>query len=331
MKNHDLVAFYQSRDSAEHARDELLNAGFDRDDTKVYANDGGGTGGGFWDSLKETFGMVEEEDKALYAEAARRGASAVAVSLDDADGPPAQRAIAILQKYQPIDLDAQSAQWRQQGWTGAAQSAGASSRQTAATSTAQQSRRQDVQHGKEAIPVVEEELRVGKRRVAGGGVRVHSRVTERPGEEKVQLREEHVNVERRPVDRPVSDADRAFQERTIEATESREEAVAQKQARVTEEVVLNKQANERTQTVRDTVRKTDVNVEQIPAGRTTGSTAYADEFTTQIASDQRFRGRDWDSVEPELRTNFEQRYPGNKWEQFKDTVRRNWDRAKNKV
>src|SRR5690242_12849276 len=199
MKNHDLVGFYQSRDSAERARQELLNAGFDHDDVKVYANNGGETGGGFWDSIKEAFGMADDEDKALYAEAARRGASAVAVSLDDADGPPAQKAIAVLQQYQPIDLDAQSAQWRQQGWTGAAQSAGATRQTTAnraaSSTTQQQARRQDVQHGQEAIPVVEEELRVGKRRVAGGGVRVHSRVTERPVEEQVQLREERVNVE----------------------------------------------------------------------------------------------------------------------------------------
>src|SRR3954464_9855202 len=52
MKNHDLVGFYASRDSAERAREELLNAGFDRDDVKVFANNGGETGGGFWDSIK---------------------------------------------------------------------------------------------------------------------------------------------------------------------------------------------------------------------------------------------------------------------------------------
>ena len=67
MKNHDLIAFYPSRDMAEHARDELLHAGFDRDDVKVYANDGSNKGGGFWDSIKEACGMVDDEDNALYA------------------------------------------------------------------------------------------------------------------------------------------------------------------------------------------------------------------------------------------------------------------------
>jgi len=344
MKNHDLVGFYQSRDAAEHARDDLLAAGFDHDDVKVYANSGDSRGGGFWDSIKSALGIEDDEDRALYDEAARRGASAVAVSLDDADAPPAQRAVVIMQKYQPLDLDQQAQQWRAQGWAGSQQSTRstpttgaatqATNRAAAASTTAgqTQARATTAQQGQQAIPVVEEELRVGKRRVAAGGVRVHSRVTERPVQEQVQLREERVNVERRPVDRPISDADRAFQERAIEATETREEAVVDKRARVVEEVLVNKEANQRTETVRDTVRRTDVDVQQIPGGQQqTGSTAYVDEFTNQIAADQRYRGREWDSVEPEFRQNFESRYPGNRWDQFKDAVRRNWDRTRNKV
>jgi uncharacterized protein (TIGR02271 family) len=113
------------------------------------------------------------------------------------------------------------------------------------------------------LPVVEEELKVGKREVQTGGVRVRQQVTERPVEEQVNLREEHVKVERRPVDRPIGDADHAFQERTIEATETAEEAVVAKEARVVEEVVVNKEVEQRTQNVRDTVRRTDVKVEAI--------------------------------------------------------------------
>ena len=56
--------------------------------------------------------------------------------------------------------------------------------------------------GTEAIPIVEEQLRVGKRQVAGGRVRVRSYVVETPVQEQVTLRDETVRVERRPVDRP---------------------------------------------------------------------------------------------------------------------------------
>jgi len=116
--------------------------------------------------------------------------------------------------------------------------------------------------GTESIPIVEERLRVGKRETSSGRVRVRSYVVETPIEEQVTLRQEHVDVERRAVDRPITDADRLFQERTIEATESSEEAVVAKEARVTEEVVIRKEVDEHTETVRDTLRRTEVEVDR---------------------------------------------------------------------
>lgn len=114
----------------------------------------------------------------------------------------------------------------------------------------------------EAIPIIEERLRIGKRDVSHGRVRVRSYVVETPIEEQVRLREEHVQVERRPVDRPLGAGEQAaFQERVIEATESAEEAVVSKEARIREEVVIRKDATERTETVSDTVRRTEVEIE----------------------------------------------------------------------
>ena len=94
-------------------------------------------------------------------------------------------------------------------------------------------------------------------------MRVRSYVVEQPVQEQVNLRDESVNVERRPVDRPLTgaDRDRAFQERTIEAEEKSEEAVVNKEARVKEELVVNKDVNQRTETVSDTVRRTEVDVQ----------------------------------------------------------------------
>ena len=114
--------------------------------------------------------------------------------------------------------------------------------------------------------MVEEELRVGKREVGRGSVRVRSYVTERPVEEQVELRQEHVTIERRPVDRELAAGEAAFQERTIEAVERGEEAVVSKTARVTEEIGLRKDVERETETVRDTVRKQDVEIEDDRAG-----------------------------------------------------------------
>lgn len=129
------------------------------------------------------------------------------------------------------------------------------------------------------IPVVEEELRVGKRVVGRGGVRVYSRVVDRPVEETVRLREERATVERRPVDRPATDADfRALEKGTLEVRGSAEEAVVSKQARVTEEIEVGKEVRERSETVRDTVRHTEVQVEKtgdMKGGGVTGTGSAA--------------------------------------------------------
>lgn len=116
------------------------------------------------------------------------------------------------------------------------------------------------------LPVIEEQLRVGKREVERGAARVHTSVQEVPVEETVRLREEHVTVERRPVDRAVENAPAAFQEGTIEITESAEVPVVGKQARVVEEVVIGKEIVERDQVVRDTVKRTDVEIDELDAG-----------------------------------------------------------------
>jgi len=118
------------------------------------------------------------------------------------------------------------------------------------------------------IPVIEEDLQVGKREVETGGARVQTHVTEKPVEERVTLREEHVNVERHPVNREVTDSDLAnFREGEINVTTRAEEAVVGKQARVVEEVELGKNVTEHEETIRDTVRRTDVDVEETDATR----------------------------------------------------------------
>ena len=115
----------------------------------------------------------------------------------------------------------------------------------------------------EVISVVEETLAVGKRAVSRGGVRVRSYIVETPVSEQVSLHEEHVSVERRrPVTGGTVPAD-AFRERTIEMTETAEEAVVGKTARVVEEVVVGKTATDRTETVSDTVRRTEVEVDDV--------------------------------------------------------------------
>jgi uncharacterized protein (TIGR02271 family) len=121
------------------------------------------------------------------------------------------------------------------------------------------------------VPVVEEELEVGKRQVNRGGVRIHSHIVEEPVEERVSLREERVTVERRPVYRDATEADLAdFKEGTIEIHETIEEPVISKRRRVVEEIVIGREARERTTTISETIRRTQVDVEPLTNGHDAG-------------------------------------------------------------
>ena len=68
-------------------------------------------------------------------------------------------------------------------------------------------------------------------------------------------------MERRPVNCPLSANERSFEDRTIEVEQRGQEAVVSKEARVKEEVVVNKDVQQRNQKVSDTVRRTEVEVE----------------------------------------------------------------------
>jgi uncharacterized protein (TIGR02271 family) len=126
------------------------------------------------------------------------------------------------------------------------------------------------------VRLAQETLSVGKRAVSGGTTRIRRYVVETPVEEQVTLRSERVTLDRRPVTdaRPASAAE--FTDKVIEMTETSEEAVVSKSAQVTEEISLHKEVTDREETVRDTVRREDVEIEHAPgAGPPTRRTAAA--------------------------------------------------------
>ena len=132
--------------------------------------------------------------------------------------------------------------------------------------------------GQTAIPIIEEALVVGKREVDRGGVRIYSHLVERPVEADVTLRDEYINVERRFVNRPASAADfTAGAGSVIELNATGEEAVVGKTSRVVEEVLVGKQATQHTEAIHDSVRKTEVDVEEVP-GETVTSGYAKDRF-----------------------------------------------------
>ena len=122
----------------------------------------------------------------------------------------------------------------------------------------------------ERIPIVEEELRVGKREVVRGRSRVRTFVAEIPVQEQVELVFEETHLRRRPADRRLTDEEveqgGLLQERVIEITEMGEEAVITKEAFVREELVVTKSLHRRVEQINETVRRTEVETERLPPG-----------------------------------------------------------------
>ncbi len=262
-----ITALFDSRSDAEAAQARLTSSRIDASNIRIvdqsYGGEGStsGEGGGFFASLKEFF--LPDEDAQAYGEGISRGGYLLCARVDE---DQADEAIAILdQDPNSVDFDQRQEEWRSQGWTGGYSSPGGSAGGTEAFGSFDSERSEQVVD-EERIPIVEEELQVGKREVARGGARVRSYVRETPVHEQVNLREEHVNVERRPVNRELSSEELRsgdlLRDQDIEMTETSEEAVIGKEARVREELVVRKTAEERTEQIDDTVRRTEVEVDE---------------------------------------------------------------------
>ena len=277
MTTRTITAIYDSADDARRAEQQLLTLGLDRGDVRIInEGDGAGSDGehkGFWQTLKD---MFTDDDRETYAEGVRRGGYLLTANVED---EYVDEAFEILEESNAVDLEERSEQWRSEGWDGTQRSVDTQQSIEPMANASSTTQRGTGGETEEAIPVVRERLRVGKREVNRGGVRVRSYVVEEPVNEQVDLREERVEVERRPVGQAVQgNAGDLLQDRTIEVTENAEEAVIAKEAEVSEEVVVRKFEGTRTEGVSDTVRHTEVDVEdtrdapQSPADRPTRTT-----------------------------------------------------------
>lgn len=174
------------------------------------------------------------------------------------------------------------------------------------------------------VPVVEEHLEIGKRQVSRGGIRVHSHIVEEPVQENISLREERLVVERRTVYRDATEEDLSdFKEGVIEIHETVEEPVITKRRRVVEEVVIGREIRERTATISETVRKTQVDVEQLGPD---GGDDTAARYGAALARDERYRNSPWDEVEPHARREWETQNAGT-WDQVQEAIRNAWHKV----
>ena len=270
-----VVGLFSTMAEANRARQGLVTDGYESQNIRVMANDegqtsssvttaneagytdiGSGGGTGIGEKISSFFRSLSGGDDDAhhhYATGVNTGGALLAVTVSDEE---ATEAADSLRKLGARDIEG-----------GKAASTPTPAHGGTATTAAEGT----------AIPIVEEELVVGKREVDRGGVRVYSHVVERPVEADINLRDEHINVERRVVNRPATAADFAAGSGSVlELTATGEEAVVGKTSRVVEEIIVGKQSSERTEAIHDSVRKTEVDVEQVPAEGTAAEAGIVD-------------------------------------------------------
>jgi len=289
-----VIGLFNKSADAQEAVQRLLSNGFTNDNVDISLSTTGNTTGstnfnldkddrdydrnynsdehesGISRFFKNLFGDDDDDDVNKFSRASR-GKSIVTVHAMSDD--EASRASDIMDDAGAIDVD-ENANDYDYGTTGASPvgafnettgtsvTPGFGADTTTGTSDRDLTSDRDITDKK--IPIIEENIEVGKRTVQTGGVRLRSRIVEKPVEEELRLRTERVYVERNPVDRPASESDfNTFREGEMEVTEHTEVPVVNKEARVVEEVSLGKDVDERTETVRDTVRKTEVDVDNL--------------------------------------------------------------------
>ncbi|WP_244498036.1 YsnF/AvaK domain-containing protein [Aureimonas sp. AU40] len=283
-----VTAFFDSRSDADAAIERIVAAGVSRSAIKIV--DGAETSTSpattapihersFFESLGDFF--MPDEDRHSYAEGLRRGGYLVSVptTVGNRDA-----ILDILDDEGTVDMDKREASWKSEGWSGtetgyvapvrteSAMAVGSAGSTESSARTEDSAARRSAHLGTAAdrdgtIEVMEENLKVGKRDVSHGRVRVRSYVVEEAVSQDVNLRSERIDIQRRVVDRPVASFDDAFKDQTIELEETAEEAVVSKTARVVEEIDLAKHVSDRTETVSDTVRRTEVDIQDERTGK----------------------------------------------------------------
>ena len=379
-----VIGVFDSIDEAQSARESLLSSGFEARELRVQSSSDMEQGGSSSNTMTNSAGKDQDEgfmagvgrffrdlfgndgsDQAgHYSEAVRRGSAVLTVTL--ADDSRVEQARSALASAGAVDIDKRTESWRQDGYAGFdPASAPYKSEQILAERSRNQGqmdmatqpvnpnatntvRTSEVADGT-VIPVIREELEVGKREVDLGTVRVVSRTETRPVEEQVQLREERAEIERRAIDRPATEADlKAFEGGSIEIHETAERAAVSKTARVVEEVAVGTDAKTRTETISDQVRNTVVEVDKDQASTAmAGSPDYrthyqvnmasmggtyedyqsAYAYGSEIRSDPRYASRSWDDVEADAKSDWSSRNTdgASTWEKSKQAVKHGWE------
>jgi stress response protein YsnF len=264
MNYEKIVTLYDTAEHAEAAKRSLESAGFAPSEISLINSKTLGVAGdklnepGLWHRL---FGRdIKEYEATVYGRSVAAGGVVLTIRVPEAE---ASRAMSILNAHRAVDLTKRAEQEGLMVTPAAAVASKPATVQTAATTTTPTTVAAGLASGEEVLALAEEQINVGKRLVQGGTTRIRRFVTETPVETQVTLHEEHARVLRRASADPNFIRNIDWTDKTIEITETAEEPIVTKSVHITEEVVIQREGSDHVKTLRDKVRRQQVEVERV--------------------------------------------------------------------
>jgi uncharacterized protein (TIGR02271 family) len=365
-----VIGLFERKDEAMRAYAQLLAEGYARADLDILTNDDKDDE----PKLARMHSWVPTPDVDIYLAGVRDGSTIVTANVGDS---AVARAASILGSFDMVNINQRAALLAKKvpavaaAGIGSAAAAVTSAATTAATATARtvavaanvpkqtpavaaapprEVALTDAARNDNVLEVIEEDFAVGKQQVERGRMRIYNVVTEREVAKNVTLKDETIRVQRRPVSRAVEIDPNIFKPRSFEMVEMDEIAQVKKTARVVEEVALGKDVIDKVETIKETLKRQDVQVEEIPAARAFES--YNDDFKNfyakhlankgvtfeslaptfrfghGLATREPFRSSPWSAVESDARRIWEEKNPGT-WDQSKAVVKYAWESVRN--
>jgi len=260
MSYEKIVTLFDTADHAGAAKSNLEKAGFSKDDISVVSaaelpkSASALREPGLWHRL---FGSdIEQHEAEVYAKAVETGGVVLTLRAADPDVP---MAMGILNQHNMVDVQERAVA---HGLLDENETVSAAPAVAAAIPAKPLTK--DVSK-EQVLRLAEEQLEVGKKLVEQGTTRIRRFVTEKPAEASVTLHEEHAQVVRRAITDPSYVQDIDWSDTTVEVIETAEQAVVSKSSHIAEEVVVGKTGSDHVETVRDTVRRQQVEVERVPS------------------------------------------------------------------
>lgn len=244
-----VIGFFDDSNAAQSAIDQLISVGFTRDqidlskgtETENISHKGDGDNG-ITRFFKSLIGDNDEDTRHTKI----RSSGSTIVTVHAQSGDEAQIAADLLEDYGAIDVDERDAE---------------------STYTNGLNRKADADHQMDreaSIPGMGHEYRTGNTTEGSSDLNTRNQYAEQPREESAQFREENVRREQNPMDSVASEKDlQSFREGTIELSERKEIPVVNKEARIVEEIRLQKETNVRDETIHENLRETRVDIDKM--------------------------------------------------------------------